>query len=158
MYEVDFDRSGEIDFDEFVPGDDHFEEGEAGAFSRFGDLKDIERDENVEALQEDGAHVKLEAAKSPKRYPCTAIMCVLTAGLTRRGNTVYKIAKEDLFHLPSVEREATEVAGHGRRQGREMAAQQRNMMQEARYQPANLVPDQLGWLARSALEYVAGEL
>ena len=97
----------------------------------------------MEALQDDGAHVKLEAAKkSKKRYP-HGYYCVCGCRALHEGEIQYIKSQKKIYSIfPRLSAKQLKSQAMGGGKASQMAVQQRNTMQETRYQPANLVPDQ----------------
>merc|ERR1712164_165050 len=90
MYEVDFDRSGEIDFDEFA-----------------------------------------------------LAMITLKKGALHEGEIQYIKSQKKIYSIfPRLSAKQLKSQAMGGGKASQMAVQQRNTIQETRYQPANLVPDQ----------------
>ncbi|KAH8064387.1 Ca2-binding protein [Aureococcus anophagefferens] len=71
MHEVDMDRSGQMDYDEFVLAMITMKRGKAGnAWSRLGHaIQTIERNEEVEALRQDAGLLKLGTRRQGKKRP-----------------------------------------------------------------------------------------
>lgn len=142
MYEVDFDRSGEIDFDEFVLAMLAVKKGKNTSFKRL-QLEDVVEDENVHALQEDGKHVKLDAAKkSKKRYP-HGYYCVCGCRALMEGEIQYIKSQKKIYSIfPQLSSKQLKAQAMGGGKAAQTAVQQRGAFQETKYTPANLVSEQ----------------
>ena len=145
MYEVDMDRSGQMDFDEFVLAMIHVKKGKGSDtfFRLANELKNVDENEDMEALRANASQVKLnERRKGKKKFPHGHYCVCGCRAITKETQQYLKKSKKMRSIFPKLSARQLRAQSQGGGASAALALDHRDAVDEQKYTAANLVPEQ----------------
>lgn len=141
MHEVDMDRSGQMDYDEFVLAMITMKRGKAGnAWSRLGHaIQTIERNEEVEALRQDAGLLKLGTRRQGKKRPHGHYCVCGCRAINSETQKFLKRKRKMRSIFPKLTAKQLKAQSQGGGASAAAALQHRDTIDESVYTAANLI-------------------
>ena len=141
MHEVDMDRSGQMDYDEFVLAMVTMKRGKAGnAWSRLGHaIQTIERNEEVEALRQDAGLLKLGTRRQGKKRPHGHYCVCGCRAINSETQKFLKRKRKMRSIFPKLTAKQLKAQSQGGGASAAAALQHRDTIDESVYTAANLI-------------------